>query len=75
MCCQHRPSIMVARFVTAIATVTKLGTYVSLGDLYFETKWWCDMISGLATRGRYVKTQNYLALFPALQVSTWSIYH
>ena len=48
---QHRHSIMVARFVTTIATVTKLDTYVALGDLYFETKSWCHMITGLTTRG------------------------
>ena len=57
---------MVARFVTAIATVTKFDTYVALGDLYFGTKSWRHMIPGLATRGRYVKTQNMWTLFPAL---------
>ena len=36
VCYKHRPSIMVAHFVTAIATVTKLGTYVALGDISFK---------------------------------------
>ena len=50
-------NIMVERFVTAIATVTKLDTYVALGDLYFKTESWPHIISGLATKGRNVKTQ------------------
>ena len=58
MCCQLCPLIMVARFVTAIAIVTKLDTYVALGDLYFKTKSWRHLIPRLATRGRYVKTQK-----------------
>ena len=50
---------MVAHFVTAIATVAKLDICVALGDLYFETKLLPHKIPGLATRGRYVKTQNF----------------
>ena len=58
MCFQHRPSVMGARFKTAIAIVTKLSTYVALDDLYFETKYWRHMIPGLVTRVRNMKTQK-----------------
>ena len=68
---------MVARFVTAIATLTKLGTYVAFGDLYSETKSLRHIISGLATRGRYFKKQkqNWLYFLHFIQLSTWSVDH
>ena len=59
---QHRQLKMVARFVTANATELKLGTQVPLGNSYFESESRSDLIPGLATRGRYVKTQKVLYL-------------
>ena len=59
---QHRQLKMVARFVTANATELKLATDVPLGNSYSETEPQPDLISGLATRGRYVKTQKVLYL-------------
>ena len=58
----HRQLKMVARFVTTNATELKLGTQVPLGDSYSETELRSDLITGLATRGRYVKTQKVLYL-------------
>ena len=54
----HRPLIKAARFVVADAIELKLGTHVPLGDRYLETKFCHHMIPGLATRGRYVKTEK-----------------
>ena len=57
---QHRQLKMVARFVTANATELKLATDVPLGDSYSDIESRSDLIPGLATRGRYVKTQKVL---------------
>ena len=57
---RHRQLQMVARFVTANAIKLKLATDVPLSDSYSETELRSDLIPGLATRGRYVKTQKVL---------------
>ena len=57
---RHRQLTMVARFVTADATELKLATDVPLGDSYSDIESRSDLILGLATRGRYVKTQKVL---------------
>ena len=62
MRCWQRQLKIVARFVTANTTELKLATDVPLGDSYSETEARSDLISGLATRGRYVKTQKVLYL-------------
>ena len=49
-----------ARFVTVEATELKLGTYVPLGGPYLETKSRADIITRLATRGHYVKSEKLL---------------
>ena len=59
---RHRQLTMVARFVTADATELKLATDVPLGDSYSDIESRSDLILGLATRGRYVKTQKVLYL-------------
>ena len=68
---------MVACYVTAIATVTELGTYVALGNLYIETESWHHMVPGLATRGRNLKIQRNaiapLIMAVACWISLWQV--
>jgi hypothetical protein len=47
-----------ARFVTAGAIDMKLCTYVPLGQMTWQTKFWPDLILGLATRGPKPKAQQ-----------------
>ena len=60
MCLWHHSLTRVARFVMANAIELKLHTHVPLGDRYSETEPRPHFISGLATRGQYVKTQKVL---------------
>jgi hypothetical protein len=50
-CCPSSSSVSRACFVTAGAIYLKLCTYVPLGEMTLETKFWSDLILGLATRG------------------------
>ena len=47
-----------ARFVMDKAIDLKLGTYIPLGDPYSETMWQTNLMHGLVTRWRYLKTQK-----------------
>jgi hypothetical protein len=57
-CCPS--SVSRAHFVTAGAIDLKLCTYVPLGEITVQTKFWSDLILGLATRGPKPKTQKVL---------------
>jgi hypothetical protein len=60
MTCCPSSSVSRAHFVTAGSIDLKLCTYVPLGDMTLETKFWSDLILGLATRGPKLKMQKVL---------------
>jgi hypothetical protein len=60
MCCPSSSSVSRARFITAGAIDLKVCTYVPLGEMNVQTKFWSNLILGLATRGPKPKMQKVL---------------
>jgi hypothetical protein len=73
MTCCPLSSVSRARFVTAGAIDLILCTYVPLGEMSIQTKFWSDLILALATR----ETKNAKsAITPELMAgSSPNIYH
>ena len=64
------PLTVAQHFVTADATGLNLGAHVPLSDCYSETESWLHFIPRLATRGEYVKSQNWAQLADIFMLGT-----